>query len=53
MRTHILFILTALIVTACASKREIASTQDNNDQNAQHASRTTGASERDFGNSRQ
>jgi uncharacterized protein YcfL len=47
MRTHILLVLTALIVTACASKREIASTQDGYNQagQTQHARyNETGAS---------
>lgn len=48
MRTHILIALTALIVTACASKRDVASTQENkrfNDQ-SQHAQMIDGAASR-------
>jgi uncharacterized protein YcfL len=54
MRTHILLALTALIVTACASKREIASTQDsyNQAEQTQHARYSeTGASANGGGNS--
>lgn len=47
MRTHIILALTALIVTACASKRDIAST--NNDQytdQTQHAQMIDGNASR-------
>ena len=53
MRTHILLALTALIVTACASKREIASTHDNYNQDTptQQAFLDNGASAKGNGNS--
>ncbi len=47
MRTHILLVITALIVTACASKREIASTQDGqNYGQTQHAQMYEGQASR-------
>lgn len=48
MRTHILVVLTALIVSACASKRDVASTQNSDQTNnpTQHAQMFDGASSR-------
>ena len=48
MRTHILIALTALIISACASKRDIASTQENerNYDRSQHAQMIDGAASR-------
>ena len=48
MRTHILLVLTALIVTACASKREVASTTEErtNYEQTQHAQMIDGAASR-------
>lgn len=48
MRTHILLVLTALIVTACASKRDVASTntENSNYEQTQHAQMIDGAASR-------
>lgn len=47
MRTHILLVITALIVTACASKREVASTKDGtNYGQTQHAQMIDGQASR-------
>ncbi len=38
MRTHIMLVLTAFILTACASKRDIASTNNFQSEQAQETS---------------
>lgn len=48
MRTHILMILLTLVVTACSSRRDVASTQDpqHEQDQAQHAQMIDGQASR-------